>query len=97
MDKIGTILAPGAPVIREHIARARSAETGGVYDCCTCAGNGLPAVRSLATDQWFLLSWEEIIHLAISAGIDRAAVIIDIAADRHPLEIAQPREVAHGS
>jgi hypothetical protein len=94
VDKIGQIIAPGAPLIREHVARVRSESTGDFYDCCTCHSNGLPAIRSLQTDHWFVITWAELIELAIARGVDRP--VIEMRDESLIAHQSQP-EVAHGA
>lgn len=68
--KIGTIHPKTKLFMRESVGNAQDDEKGITYELNTNFGNGIPIVRSSKTGKHFTLSWEDIIDLAVKAGID---------------------------
>lgn len=66
---LGTIKPKGTLILREQVGEAE-AENGNSYELTTSVSSGQPIVRSQKTGKWFLLSWQEIIDLAVEAGVD---------------------------
>lgn len=66
--KRGRIHAPDTMFLRMHVGEAKSGDMGYELDTNMAAAN--PIVRSKQSGKWFTLSWQDIIELAIEAGID---------------------------
>lgn len=66
---VGQIDAPGSFFMREARGDAKAAD-GTVYELNTHL-SGAPLVRSSKTGKFFSLSWQDVLRLAIEAGIDR--------------------------
>ena len=54
--------------LRCHVGDARSGNTA--YEMSTNASCMNPIIQSKQTGKWFTLSWQDIIELAVEAGID---------------------------
>lgn len=68
---IGTIREKGAMFLRVSVGTAADEDNNAKYEMSTLAGTSIPCVRSVATGRYFLLTWPEILNLAIDAGIDK--------------------------
>ena len=66
----GKIMPAKTMILRVAAGEAEAAD-GTKYECSTNV-NRTPLIRSGKTKKWFALSWEDIIELAIQAGIDKA-------------------------
>lgn len=69
MKKLGTVHPERAMFLRVHGVDAKNGKLE--YECSAGAVGMGPIVLSKQTGLSFTLSWEEIIKLAIAAGIDR--------------------------
>lgn len=47
------------------------AGNGDGYDCSSNFATYEPIVHSVQTGKWFVLSWKDIVKLAVEAGIDK--------------------------
>lgn len=47
-----------------------TADNGTKYELSVSASNNAPIVKSDKTGRWFTLSWQDILELAVEAGID---------------------------
>ena len=65
---IGKIEPKGTLCMRQHAGKGEAA--GIEYELCTGIASGSPVIRSSKTGKWFFLSWEDILNLAIEAGIN---------------------------
>ena len=69
MKKYGTIHPKKTLLLRMETG---TAEAGGVkYELTINMGNNTPIVSSSKTGKYFTLSWQDIINLAIDAGINK--------------------------
>lgn len=68
--KIGTIHSKDTMFMRETVGEAVDETLGITYEMTTNIGNGAPIVASSKTGKKFTLSWEDIIDLAIKAGVN---------------------------
>lgn len=68
-DIIGTIHPKNAMYIHEVIGTANNNE-GAQYEMMLVNGH-IPAIRSKTTGKHFLLGWQDILALAIKAGVDK--------------------------
>lgn len=66
--RVGTFHAPDALCLRQHIGQAQD-EAGLSYEVSICPG-GSPHVISRQSGRQWTLSWDELVKLAIGAGID---------------------------
>lgn len=66
---LGTIHEKGTMFFRKA---AGTVEREGVveYEVTTAIGSGCPIVRSSKTGKWYTLQWDEIVQMAVDAGID---------------------------
>jgi hypothetical protein len=64
---IGKILPKNSALLRVH---AGEAELGKLKYHLATAVTGTPVIRSQQTGKWFVISWQEILELAVKAGID---------------------------
>jgi hypothetical protein len=67
MKTLGTIHSKDTLMLRVYCGTAKSADEG--YDLTTST-SGNPIVQSKSTGKFFSLGWQEIIGLAIEAGIN---------------------------
>lgn len=67
--KLGKIHGKGFMTLHMDCGTAKTDEYK--LDLSTNASNGSPMVRNSVTNKWFTLNWQEIIDLAIEAGIDK--------------------------
>lgn len=65
---IGAIHPSGSMFFRHHIGTASKGKL--TYVLSNGATNGEPLVRSELTGKYFTLTWDDIIQLAVQAGID---------------------------
>jgi phosphopantetheinyl transferase len=66
--KTGKLYVPKSLFLRQQIGQATSGKL--TFDCATIVPTGEPVIHSKQTGLWFTLSWEDIIALAVNAGID---------------------------
>jgi hypothetical protein len=71
MTDVGKIYKKDTLFLRVAVGKATKKTTGIVYQMATIANTGVPVIQSEKTGQWFTLGWDEIISLAINAGIDK--------------------------
>jgi len=67
-EGIGMLYAPETLFLRNDVGTASG--NGQTYEMTTNFGNMAPIIRSRQTGKWFVLPWQEIIELAVKAGID---------------------------
>ena len=65
----GTIKPSKTMILRAAVGKAEGDKN--VFELSTGIGNGSPIVRCEETGKWFLLSWQDIINLAVDAGITK--------------------------
>lgn len=65
----GTIHNTKYMALRMHVGTAES--DGVAYEMSVDAGLRTPIVRSKQTGKWFTLSWNEIVNMAVAAGVDK--------------------------
>jgi hypothetical protein len=68
---IGKIHDAKSLFLRVAVGKAKDPQTKIEYELTTNAGNAAPMICSGKTGKYFLLSWQNIIDLAIKAGIDK--------------------------
>lgn len=56
--------------LREAVGEAEDGD-GNKYEATTVVGRSTPLIKSLKTGKYFSLDWEDIIHLAKEAGINK--------------------------
>jgi hypothetical protein len=66
---IGTLHPKKTLFFRRHIGEAEAGKL--TYEMATNMSESIPIIQSKQTGKWFTLSWQEIIDLAILAGIDK--------------------------
>lgn len=66
----------GALFLREHVGTVKDDE-GNEYDVALNMGGMSPMVESKQTGQYFSLSWQEIVKMAVEAGIDKEDMFDD--------------------
>ena len=64
---VGKVYPPRSMFLRVHCGEATAGKLK--YEMATLIA-GMPIVESKQTGKWFTLSWQEIIDLAVKAGID---------------------------
>ena len=64
---IGRVNPKGSMFLRNHVGEAANGKRK--YEMATNM-NGTPIIESKQTGKWFSLSWQDILTLAIKAGID---------------------------
>ena len=70
MDKkYGKIHKPKTLFLRDSIGTIKDDE-GREYEATLNFGNKTPIIESKQTGKWFTLSWDDIVRIAITAGID---------------------------
>jgi hypothetical protein len=67
--KIGIVHHKHSMFLRVHGAEATNGKMK--YECSAAVNSMAPIIVSAQTGQSFTLSWQEIINLAIDAGIDK--------------------------
>ena len=70
MEKRGKMLDMKALYMTIHVGEATDKENGIEYQMALMA-NSSPVITSDKTDKRFNLSWQDIINMAIEAGIDK--------------------------
>jgi hypothetical protein len=55
--------------LRQHVGEA-SGPDGKSYEMAVNMGGMTPIIESKQTGKWFTLSWQEILNMAVKAGID---------------------------
>ena len=63
-------LLPSRTLLLKAVAAEAKTPDGRSYDCTTMVPGGTPIVTSGQTNRIFVLTWPEIITMAIAAGID---------------------------
>jgi hypothetical protein len=66
---IGTLHGPKTLFIRSGAGTATTEDDEYELACGGFGGPGPPIIRSKKTGQWFQLRWEDILDIAIAAGI----------------------------
>ncbi len=66
---LGTIHPPDTLFFRSFAGTAKSGRNE--YEMSLNVGGSVPIVHSKQTGKWFVLPWEDIIELAIKAGVDK--------------------------
>lgn len=66
----GTIYPKETIFFREAAGTCVSTDDVVEYELTTAIGAGSPIVRSSKTGKWFTLCWDEIVKMAVDAGID---------------------------
>ena len=64
---LGQIYPKDKLILRMDVGRAENGDK--VYEMSTTM-NGAPIVRSEQTGKWWIIGWDELIKLAVEAGID---------------------------
>jgi hypothetical protein len=67
----GTLHRPGSLMLRNHVGSAENPETGVKYVTSTNFGDWRPIIHSEKTGVSFSLSWQDLINIAVAAGIDK--------------------------
>lgn len=67
--QIGKIHDKSVLFFRQHVGEATSDDIG--YEMSVNVGGLTPIVLSKKTGKWFTLGWEDIINLAVVAGINQ--------------------------
>jgi hypothetical protein len=70
-DTLGEIHKPQTLFLRVGVGEAKNAEDGHMYEMSTNMSDGAPIIQSKKTGKWFVLPWQDIIVLAVKAGIDQ--------------------------
>jgi hypothetical protein len=72
VEPYGTIHGPMTLFMVTAFGSAKLDDNGNEYEisCGGWAGPGPPVIRSKKTGQWFTLTMQEIVDMAIRAGID---------------------------
>jgi hypothetical protein len=65
---VGTVHPAKSMFLRQHIGTAENEKLK--YEMTTILANGCPLVESKQTGKHFSLSWQDILDLAVKAGID---------------------------
>ncbi len=68
MSQLGTIRPKGTLYICTHVGDATDGENQ--YEMTLVNGH-IPAVRSVTSGKFYLLSWEDILAMSVKAGIDK--------------------------
>lgn len=69
--KIGTLHNDKTLFFRVAVGEAESHDGELEYEMSTCAKSGTPIITSKQTGNRFVLSWTEILQMAVGAGIDK--------------------------
>jgi hypothetical protein len=56
--------------LRMHVGEATDNETGIEYEMSTDLASGQPIIHSKKTGKWWSCGWQDLIELAVKAGID---------------------------
>ncbi len=67
---IGQLHPPTTLFFRIDVGTAKD-PNGSVFEITAHTADKTPIVRSEKTGRWFTLSWEDIINLALEAGIEK--------------------------
>ncbi len=73
MSKYGKIHPPRTMFFRNAVGEMNDDE-GNKYECTTNVAGEHPIIHSKQTGKWFILTWADIVKLAIEAGIDKKTV-----------------------
>lgn len=65
---VGKIIGSGTMILRNAVGEAKT-DSGLKYEICSNM-NASPLIRSEQTGKSFSLSWDDVLKLAIEAGID---------------------------
>lgn len=65
---MGEILPSRTLLFRQHVGEANLGDDS--YEMTASVSDFSPIVRSNQTGKWFTLGWEDILRLAIAAGVD---------------------------
>lgn len=68
-EKIGKLLPSKTLVLRVHVGEAKDGESR-AYEMTISATSSEPIVRSQKSGRWFVLPWQDILRLAVEAGVD---------------------------
>ena len=71
-SKWGTIFPESSMFLRKAVGTAES-QGGQKYELTTSVPRGSPIVRSEKTGKYWTISWDELITLARTSGIDRSS------------------------
>lgn len=71
-EPCGTLHGPLTLFMQTAVGTAKREDGGGQYElgCGGWGAGGPPIVRSKKTGQFYTLSWDDIVSLAINAGVD---------------------------
>ncbi len=72
MKQYGKIHPPKTLFFRQAVGTVTDNESN-EYDCTLNMGGVHPIVCSKKTGKWFTLGWDDIVRLAVKAGIDKEA------------------------
>jgi hypothetical protein len=67
-ETAGTVHPPAAMILRNDVGSLKG--EGTQWDLSTVFGSNCPVIHSKQTGNWFILSWQEVLALAIEAGIE---------------------------
>ena len=73
MIKYGKIHPPRTMFFRNTVGEMKDDE-GNKYECTTNVAGDHPIIQSKQTGKWFILTWTDVVKLAIEAGIDKKDV-----------------------
>lgn len=67
---LGELHEPKTLMFRVEVGTAQGPTPGNKYEMTVSAGDYSPIIRSQQTGKWFTLSWQDILALAVTKGID---------------------------
>ncbi len=68
--QIGKVHEKSTLFFRQYVGDAKSGKLQ--YEMATNMGGSTPIIESKQTGKWFTVSWQELIDLAVKAGVDKA-------------------------
>jgi len=68
---IGMIYPKDTLIMRNHVGDAKGADGEIVFEMSTNTFSGTPLIRHLKSGKYFSIDWQNMIDLAVAAGIDK--------------------------
>lgn len=65
----GVIHPPQTLFLRQAVGKVTNDENGNEYEI-DLVGAMSPCVKSLTTGQWWTISWDDLVQMAVEAGVD---------------------------
>lgn len=70
LSEFGTVQPPKTMYLRQFVGTAEDAD-GSVFELSADVGQKTPIVMSKQTGNYFTLSWQDLINLAVERGIEK--------------------------